>query len=293
MDKKCVQVVGVASGNGAGDMGCADGPVVLSESKLLKQSSVSLVWRTMLQPSSIVQGLDGIPIIADICGRLADDIKEIVTEGDMFLALGGDQSCSTGTWSGASVAKSDSGDFGLIWIDAHMDAHTPETSESGNPHGMPLATLLGYGDQRLTSILTKNNKLKPENVCLVGIRSFEQGEADLIERLGVKTFYMPEINARGIQSVLAEAHDTVTRTSTCFGISVDMDGIDPKSAPGVGTPEENGIIADQLIEALHECCHDQRFVGAEIVEFNPHQDKQQKTEILITKIIQALFNKVS
>ena len=171
-----------------------------------------------------------------------------------------------------------------------MDSHTPDTTESGNIHGMPLAVLLGYGATELTSIMAATPKLQPEHISLIGVRSFEQGEAALIERLGVKVYFMEEVRRRGINVVLAEAIERANKNTEGYGISLDLDGIDPIDAPGTGAPEPNGIASQELVLALQGVAKDKRFLGIEIVEFNPYNDIQNRTQQLINDLLMAVFS---
>lgn len=286
---KMINIIGSASGIGAGNPDCAQGPLEMMRSSYLSELKLPLHWHAIHYPAAFIQGLPAIPVICQLCLSIAQDVQQLVSQGERFLTLGGDQSCSLGTWRGAADAIKTEGDLGLIWIDAHMDAHTPETTPSGNVHGMPLAALMGYGDARMTSLLATDCYLKPENICLLGIRSYEQGEAELLQNLGVRIFFMDEINDIGIAAALKQAHAHVTKSTAKFGISVDLDGFDPKDAPAVGTPEPGGINASETLPILAHCCADARFIGAEIVEFNPLQDVDQKTEQLVAKLIQSLF----
>jgi len=288
MKREMLNIIGVAYGNGADDPGCEEGPIVLSHSSMLTDIELPYTWLATHTSESTSRKLDAMPVIRELNQKVAKEIFQISQQGQHFVMIGGDQSCSLGTWSGAATAVNN--DLGLIWIDAHMDAHTAETTPSGNIHGMPLAALMGFGDPSLTGILTEKNKLKPENVVLIGIRSHEPEEAKLLDRLGLRIFYMPEINEKGIEQVMTQAKEIVTKNTESYGVSIDLDGIDPLDAPGVGTPEPNGINGNDLCQAFAKIAGDDRFIGAEIVEFNPHKDQSQKTEKLIINLINAIFS---
>lgn len=285
-----IRVISCACGLGAGVPGCELAPEALRQSPFTAKLPFTLDWGNTHHVNGQLRGMKAMPMVAEVCQSLAGDVYQTVKDQIPFLMLGGDQSCSVGTWSGAASALHEvQGRLGLVWIDAHMDAHTPETTESGNIHGMPLAALLGFGDKKLTQLFSAENKFSPSSVCLIGIRSYEQGEADLLRRLGVKIFFMEEVSARGIQSVLQEACSHVLQNATILGISLDVDGITPEDAPGVGTPVENGIDAVRLMKALTECTQQYPFIGAEIVEFNPTLDVDHKTERLVVDLINALY----
>ena len=131
-------------------------------------------------------------------------------------------------------------------------------------------------------------KLLPEQVCLIGIRSYEQGEADLLKQLNVRVFDMDEVNERGIETVFAEALAIVKKNTAGYGLSIDMDAMDPNDAPGVGTPEPGGIAGNALCATLANIAADKDLVGFEIVEFNPNLDQEQKTEKLVVKLLKTL-----
>ncbi len=283
-----LHLVGYAYGQAAGDPGCADGPDVFKKSswfKKLTNEQKNIIWDTTFYPQSF---LDKYADTRVMCQRLALKIQELTKVGNRFITIGGDHSSAIGTWSGVYHAAYSQGPLGLIWIDAHMDSHTTQTSPSGNIHGMPLAVLLGYGEPALAQLMQPVAKLSPEHVCLIGIRSFESGEAKLLERLKVRIFYMEEVKQRGLAAVFAEALSIVRQNTAGFGVSIDLDGLDPSEAPGVGTPEASGLSASKLCLALSEIRDDQKFLGAEIVEFNPHHDKSHKTEEVIYQLICAM-----
>lgn len=231
-------VIGVASGYGAGDPACQDGPAVLQALRFLadlEESSDRIRWD---QPVRIVDSWPADPIeaVADIGRQLADRVGQHLQNGNFPLVVGGDHSCAIGSWSGVKRILGGQARLGLIWIDAHMDSHTFSSSPSLNIHGMPLACLLGYGDRRLTGIAGAGAKLLPEDVCLIGVRSFESEEAALLKKLGVRIFFMDEIRQRGLHEIFDEALRLVRRYSAGYGISIDLDVLDPEEESGVGTP---------------------------------------------------------
>lgn len=279
-----IDLIGYACGLAAENPGCADGPVTLQdEYKSIELLTPDLTLKNKFQ------------VISEISLRLAKRIEKSVTHKKSFIVFAGDHSCAIGTWSGVANAltkdEKNKKAFGLIWIDAHLDSHTPETSPSGNIHGMPVASLLGYGDKSLISILNSAPKIKPENLCFIGIRSFEIGEEALIKKLNIKVYYMQEVENRGLDAILKEAKEIVTKKNTQpYGLSIDLDGIDPEDTPGVGTPEANGIKADDLCTALKKYCHnDEELLGTEITEFNPHEDINHKTQDVIRRLVDAIY----
>lgn len=250
----------------------------------LQQAGLDAAWTATLQAPAA-----GSPIaaVSAVTERLARRIDELVSRGRLPLVLGGDHSCAIGTWKGIARALAPRGPLGLVWIDAHMDAHTPETTPSGMLHGMPLACLLGHGDPRLTAI-ADGARLDPRRVCLIGVRSFETGEAALLERLGVRAFLMHEVAQRGLSAVLAEALTIARDGAGGYGISLDLDALDPREAPGVGTPVPGGIRAFALRRALARLADDPALAALEIAEYNPHHDRRGATARLIGGIVASL-----
>jgi arginase len=280
-----LHLLSYASDLAAAFSGSASGPSVLRQSDILlsmSEKGLDLRWgQTIAADKSGV--LPKATQVTELCQRLATAIEKHTRQKEFFLVLGGDHTSAIGTWSGAATALS--GALGLIWIDAHMDSHTPHTSLTGNIHGMPLASLLGYGMPSLTSILSSHPKIKPEHLCLIGVRSFERGEAALLKELNVRIFFMEEVRQRGLKTVLKEAISIVTKDTAGFGISLDVDGIDPKDAPGTGVTEPNGISAKDMCQNLQWLVEDPHLIGAEIVEFDPSRDQKNKTEMLVSQFI--------
>jgi arginase len=209
--------------------------------------------------------------------RLAAEVEAVLKAGNFPLVVGGDHSCAIGTWSGVHRALADRGPLGLIWIDAHMDSHTFATTPSGQIHGMPLAALLGHGEAALTAIDGPEAKLLPEHVCLIGVRSYEAGEAALLHRLGVRVFDMDEVRRRGLAAVFDAALAIVRHGTMGFGVSVDLDALDPEEEPGVTTPVPGGLCRADLAAALSHLRGDPAFVAMEIVEYNPRRDRGRAT----------------
>ena len=194
-----------------------------------------------------------------------------------------------GTWSGVARARRSDGALGLIWIDAHLDAHTPATTPSGNRHGMPIAYLLGCGDDALRHLAGSRPALRPQNVCIVGVRSCERQEAALLRRLGVRVIGDDEIARIGVEAALRSAMEIVRRGTIGFGVSLDLDVIDPVDAPGVGTPVAGGIPARALSVALEGIGRQPGFVGLELVEYNPDRDRDGRTARIAVDLARGVF----
>lgn len=288
---KSIYLLGSASGVAAADAGCHDGPLVLKQSPYLSQflnNDVALNWGPIFETKQLASGETMLAVIAQHCKRLAEAVADAVNKKAFFTVFGGDHSCAIGTWSGVYSRLGSEGPIGLIWIDAHMDSHTPETSETGNIHGMPLACLLGQGDHLLTHLLDDKPKLLPQHVCLIGVRSFESGEAALLKQLNVRVFFMDEVKQRGLEAVMKDALAIATRGTVGYGVSLDLDSIDPIEAPGTGVGEPGGLSATELCQALRLVANDSRLIGAEIVEFDPHLDKNHATEKLVGRLLAAI-----
>ncbi len=286
-----IKLIGVASGWGARDRRCEDGP-----DSLLAAGPLSCLASDGHAPPSYEilravpppTGWDAIAAVVQINQRLADAVRQCVSADEFPIVIGGDHSCAVGTWSGVQGAVAERGALGLLWVDAHMDSHVPQTSPSGALHGMPLACLLGHGLDELTHLAGPSPKLNPAHVCLLGVRSFEAGEAELLAALGVRVIYMDEVARRGFMTMWREAMAHVTRATAGYGITLDLDALDPRDAPGVGTPSPAGIDADELVQALAEARHDRRWLALEIAEYNPHLDHEQMTLRLLRRIVCAV-----
>lgn len=283
-------LVGFASGIAGADEHAGDGPLVIQQSRYLAdlvQRGMQLEWHGMFKP--IVQpSLEIQYILHDECLKLAQQVSALVKKKQPLCVIGGDHTSAIGTWSGVYQSIHEQGDLGLIWVDAHMDSHTPETSNSGRIHGMPLACLLGHGYPELTTILSAKPKVKPEHVCLIGVRSYESGEAEFLKNMGVKVYFMDEVRQRGFDVVWDEAVTQVNNKTYGYGITIDVDAIDPTEAPGVDVPEPNGLFLSELKRGLTKVVHDARLLATEIVEFDPSRDKDAITEKLVIQLIEIL-----
>lgn len=283
---KPLVLFGAASCAGAQDTRCDMGPETVRASNLLlslKQNGIDAHWQDIFRPVGRHSDIDA---ILDVCSNLEKEIRKTVNEGKKFTVIGGDHSCAIGTWSGAANATAPAS-TGLIWVDAHMDSHTPDTSPSGAYHGMPLACLLGHGEPELCKIGSQEVKLNPRHVCLVGVRSYESAEHALLDKLGVKVFFTDEIKKRGLNSVMDQAI-SIVQGAQGFGVSIDLDCIDPVDAPGVGSPSQGGLQAETLLKELPLLKQHDKFLGAEITELNPFRDVNNKTVDLVCDLVQAM-----
>ena len=233
-----------------------------------------------------------LPQIAHTCARLAQMIERIAADGRVPLVLGGDHSVAIGTVSGMSgLFRKQGKKLGMIWVDAHADMNTPESSPSGNIHGMPLACLIGLGPRELTELDGYAPKVDPANVAIVGLRSVDQVERQNVHDAGVHAFTMRDIDERGLRSVMREAIELATRGTAGFHLSVDMDAVDPQEAPGVGTPVRGGITYREAHLAMETVCDSGVMVSMEVVEVNPVIDEVNRTALLAVELVMSAMGK--
>jgi arginase len=230
--------------------------------------------------------------IARASALLARKVDRIMDRGHFPLVLGGDHSIAVGTLSGIAAAAQRQGKkVGLLWIDAHGDINTPETSPSGNIHGMPLAALLGYGPQELTAVAGDFPKVAPENVALVGIRSLDAGEKSRLKQTGVQVHTMADIDRHGVHKIMEKALARVTKGAGYVHVSFDLDAVDPTVAPGVGTPVKGGLDyreAHLIMEVIAEAGV---MTSLEMVEVNPILDQGNASAAFAVELVQSAFGK--
>jgi arginase len=218
------------------------------------------------------------------CEIVYETGRTAISEGHLPIFLGGDHSIAVGTVGGVT----ETGDVGLLWIDAHGDFNTPDTSPSGNLHGMPLAALMGLGDPALVNLGRPGAKLRPSRVILIGIRDLDPQERLLLRKSGVGVYTMREIDERGIAAV---AHEAIRRLSHVarLHISLDMDSLDPLDAPGVGTPVTGGLTYREA-HLLMEIIADSGKVGSlDVVEINTILDHRNKTAEMAVELVASLL----
>ena len=300
--------IGVASDLGAPMAGARLSPLHLAAAGLFARwpTERRLAMVTMIEASGAPQGRD-IAALARLSDRLEQTVAAIMRDANTLpVIVSGDHSSAIGTWRGVARALRQCGAVdaapGLLWLDAHMDAHTPQSSLSGALHGMPLAVLLGEGDARL---LMQPAPLDPAHVVLVGVHSFESAEADRLARLGVRIHSRAEVRDRTLAVVLNEALLQVRASSAGWGLTLDMDVIDPDEAPGVNTLVPGGLSAAELIDALSsiaggaggqhpgafsdEAARPGRLLAIELTEYNPERDKGERTARLVESLLRCLL----
>jgi arginase len=247
------------------------------------------------QPERVPAGLGNaryLVQIAHTCARLAECVEAALGRGSLPLVIGGDHSIAIGTVSGAAKhARRAKKRLGLLWIDAHPDMNTPETSPSGNVHGMPLACIIGMGPRKLTHLAGFAPKIDPKNVALVGIRDVDALERPHVRNSGVRAFTMRDIDERGMRSVMEEALDLASAGTDGFHLSLDMDSVDPLIAPGVGTPVRGGLSYREAHLAMEMVGDRGRMTSMDVVEVNPIFDEANRTAQLAVELVLSAMGK--
>ena len=290
--KRRYHIIGACSCWRAQIRACEKGPEVLVEGHVferLKKKGIPIQQVEMLYPAKQaseenIPPAQSLPLIYDFNLKLAHAVQRAVQNGSFPVVIGGDHSIAIGTWNAFHQP------FGLLWIDAHMDAHTPETTPSGAYHGMPLAALLGHGNREMAQLVKKQPVLKPQNLALIGVRSFEPGELELLQKLKVRIYYMDEVNERGLKAIIPEALAHITQGVSHYGVSLDLDAFSLEEAPGVGSPEEGGIRKKDLFPFLSQFGRDERLIAFEMVEFNPERDIGHKTREVAFEVLQEVLH---
>ncbi|MEA2714924.1 MAG: arginase [Gemmatimonadales bacterium] len=230
--------------------------------------------------------------IARAAAVIARKIERIMGLGHFPLVLGGDHSIAVGTVSGiAAHAQRQDQRVGLLWIDAHGDINTPETSPSGNIHGMPLAALLGFGAGELTAVAGPPPKVHPANVALVGIRSLDAGEKKRLKETGVQVHTMSDIDRHGVHRVMQKALARVTDGTDYVHVSFDLDAVDPTVAPGVGTPVKGGLDYREAHLVMEVLADAGVMTSLEMVEVNPILDQGNASAAFAVELVQSAFGK--
>lgn len=230
--------------------------------------------------------------IYHVCNRLRLRVRRTLEQGDVPVVLGGDHSIAIGTFSGVSEHFHERGErLGLIWVDAHGDMNTPESSPSGNIHGMPLATLLGIGHPRLVEMGGFAPKVRRDHVCLIGIRDIDDSERAIIRESGVHAYTMRDVDERGMRDIMNEAIGFATAGTAGFHMSFDLDGMDPRDVPGTGTPVKGGISwreANLLMEMVSDTG---QMRSLEVTELNPILDVRNQSGEVAVDVICSAFGK--
>jgi len=293
MQNKIIQTLAVASSIGGSSDNCAQGPLVLQKSAYAADLSVddkalSLNWHGPLLVASNEKNYFN--ILKKQSFYITQFVQQQIEDEYPFLILSGDHCSAIGTWSGVLNSLPVESSFALIWIDAHMDAHTLATSPSGNLHGMPVSVLLGEAEHELQSACPAHYNLQGRDLYMFGVRSYEADELVLLSKHNVNVFDTARIQQEGgTTKVLKDLIQTVSRCYDKFAISLDLDALDPQDAPGVETREPAGLSATSLLAAFDESDFGDNFLGLEISEFDPGCDIENKTEKLVFEIVKSVY----
>lgn len=276
-------LIGAALGEGAQIPATKKSPAHLKNAGI--QNILGIGWDDFLISPDFDGTVSKHDLVYDFNCRLHKSVTKTLSEGRKPIVIGGDHAIAIGTWS----AFWDN--MGLIWIDAHLDSHTHETSPSGAIHGMPVASLLGYGDERFQHIGRMGPKIKPNHLVFIGARSYEREEHDFLLNLGVKIIYMDDVDRMGFQGAMDAALDYLTDCAGGIGISIDLDAFDPAHIPGVGSPEPGGIHPQDGLDTLLGLAHDPRICGIEITELNPDLDPDGVSCRFATDLLTRLMDR--
>ena len=298
---KTVAVLGVPLGYGASMAGVDIGPAALRVARLQQRIERlgypvrDLGDMRLERPKSMPQADEKLKYVREIsnaCQQLADEVKAILEADELPLVLGGDHSIAVGSFSGAaSYFKQRNETLGLIWFDAHADMNTPDTTPSGNIHGMPLAALLGYGVPELTNVAGFSPKLDPRLCVHVGARDIDAGERELIRKVGMRFFTMREIDERGMSACMDEAIKIASQASAGYGVTFDVDALDPGDAPGSGTLVRGGLTYREAHLGMEKVAEAGGMRYLEIVEINTALDVNNKTAELGVELILSALGK--
>jgi arginase len=226
--------------------------------------------------------------IVKVAEELADTVTAALKANEFPLVLGGDHSIALGSITGVTRIHKD---IGLLWIDAHADFNTEETTPSGNIHGMILAALAGLGHSRLTGIGGWAPKLNAQRIVIVGARDLDHGERDLLRTHHVHVFTMSDIDHRGISDVMRQALAIAGMASDGIHLSLDMDALDPVHAPGVGTPVRGGLSYREAHLAMELIADSGRLVAMDVIEVNPILDRENATALLAVELVTSALGK--
>ena len=235
---------------------------------------------------------DELEAIAEVCRDVALRTAAAIRDGEFPLVLGGDHSLGAGSVAGVATAFAERGEkLGLIWLDAHGDFNTPETSLTGNVHGMPVAHLLGRGNTAMASIAKPSPAIRAEHMVFVGLRDVDAAERNAIRDHGILAFTMRDIDERGLQSVMREAIERASNVTGGIYVSCDADWVDPVEAPGVGTPVKGGATYREAHLVMEMLSDSGKIVGMDVVEINPVLDRRNQSAELMVELIASALGK--
>ncbi len=292
-----IRVIGVPIDLGAGRHGADLGPAAIRYADL--NEKLNYLGYTVVDEGNLLNSTPGTPLsgdaklknlepILEICEALSSVVEGICAAGDFPLVIGGDHSLALGSATGAAAAC---GSLGLLWIDAHGDFNTDQTSPTGHIHGMPLAALAGYGDTRLVSLGGFSPKVDPAHIAVVGVRDLDAGERELLRAAQVHVFTMKDIDHMGIATVMARALEITTQGTRGLHVSLDIDALDPREVHGVGTPVRGGLTYREASVVMEEIAAMGKMTSLDVVEVNPILDSKNRTARMAVDLILSALGK--
>lgn len=299
--KKGVTILGVPLGYGASMAGVDIGPAALRVARLtqrigrlgypVRDLGDMRLERPQVLPEETAK-LKFVREISNACEQLAIEVEGILQADEFPIVLGGDHSIAMGSFSGAAnYYRKREETLGLIWFDAHADMNTPETTPSGNIHGMPLAALLGFGAPELTHVAGFAPKIDPALCAHVGARDIDSGERELIKKLGVRFFTMREIDERGMRACMDDALAIASKGTAGYSVTFDVDALDPGDAPGSGTLVRGGLTYREAHLSMELIAEHGGMRMLEVVEINTALDVNNKTAELGVELILSALGK--
>ncbi len=283
-----VTFIGVPTDLAGNERGAAQAPSIIKRS--IDQ------WRTCqwlddlkLNPSLVESSV--LAQLTELFSRLSEKTYKHAQDQQPFITIGGDHSVALASWAGVSRALQQQGEsWGLIWVDAHLDIHTFETSHTQNIHGMPVAGLLGQDPMLMDMVKLSTPALKPEHLFYLGVRSYEPEEKQLVESLGCHVYDMCAIHARGVDSIIAEISQKLSAQGIHkIGMSIDIDALDPDVASAVTVPEDDGMLLSQVVTLISRLGGDFQMIGADLVEYCPDRDQAEQSLRCIQNILSSLL----
>ena len=293
-----IAIIGVPLDLGAGRRGVDMGPSAMRYAGLRERiaalgyrvrdlGNLAVPLAEQIEPPDADEPLRYLQPIVGVVRDLAQQVRDVISSNTLPIILGGDHSMSIGSVAGAAHNRR----IGVIWLDAHGDYNTPETTPSGNIHGMGLAVLTGRGHPTLTGLIGRAPVIRPGDAALVGVRNLDDGERELLRTSGVHVFTMHDIDRRGMAAVMEEAILHVSASTSGFHLSFDLDVLDPHEAPGVGTPVLGGITYREAHLAMELVAASGRLISLDLVEVNPILDTRNMTALLAVEFALSALGK--
>lgn len=300
-----IDIIGYDSGWGCQDYRCEDGPYKIpADSLLYKLRSAGVTphyhppmgLKFLGDHEKLKTKEETLPLVVTGLRRLCQQVKQSIENGGRPVVIGGDHTSAIGTWAGAVAATNSHQRFGLIWIDAHLDSHTYDTSWQGKWggwwHGQPVSALTGQGLPELISIGGRAQKISPEHISIIGPHNFEPAEQEFVVKNKIRVYFLDEVKRRGFKAIFEESLQRATTGTEGFGITIDLDAFQPSDAPGVGAAENDGLAVADVLPIIKSVGLHPAFRALEVAEYNPHKDIDHKTARLAENIIAAAFTKI-